>query len=346
MPSLFVCVICSLKTEFLLVLMESEKALVTQLSSTLCKPMDCSPPSSSVHGILQARILKWIAVLCSRRSSQSRDSTLVSRIASGSAASEPPWKPNFNQMSLDLSYLSLFQFLNLLSPSGGEPWPLVVWGTSNSCLSARVMQRNWVSVAHSYNMLNDNDDDFPCSFYFCLSHFPIVLLVLLRFPYLWSKLGKSLKYTQFSSVPQSCLARGHRTGKGPMNRSTPGLPVHHQLLEFTQTHVHQVGDAIQASHPLLSPSPPAPNRGLFQWVNCSHEVAKILEFQLQHQSFQRNPRTDLLQDGLDGSPCSPRDSQESSPTPQFKSISSLALSFLHSETLTSIHDHWKNHSLG
>ena len=79
-----------------------------------------------------------------------------------------------------------------------------------------------------------------------------------------------------------------------MNRSTPGLPVHHQLLEFTQTHVHWVRDAIQPSHPWSSPSPPAPNlsqhQSLFQWVNSSHEVAKVLEFQLQHQSFQRNPR--------------------------------------------------------
>ena len=70
----------------------------------------------------------------------------------------------------------------------------------------------------------------------------------------------------------------------PMNCSTPGLPVHHQLLEFTQTHVHSVGDAIQPSHPLSSPSPPARNpsqhQSLFQWVNSSHEVAKVLEFQL------------------------------------------------------------------
>ena len=75
----------------------------------------------------------------------------------------------------------------------------------------------------------------------------------------------------------------------PMYCSTPGLPVHHQLPEFTQTHVHRVGDAIQPSHPLSSP-PPAPNpshhQGLFQWVSSSHEVAKILELQLQHQSFQ------------------------------------------------------------
>ena len=137
---------------------------------------------------------------------------------------------------------------------------------------------------------------------------------------------------QFSSVAQSCP-----TPCDPMNRSTPGLPVHHQLPEFTQTHIHRVSDAIQPSHPLSSPSPPAPNpsqhQNLFQRVNSSYEVAKVLEFQLQHQSFQRNPRADLLQNGLVVSPCSPRGSQESSPTPQFKSINSSGLSFLHSPTL-------------
>ena len=84
---------------------------------------------------------------------------------------------------------------------------------------------------------------------------------------------------QFSSVAQSCP-----TLCDPMNCSTPGLPVHHQLPESTQTHVHWVSDAIQPSHPLSSPSPPAPNpsqhQSLFQWVNSSHEVAKVLEFQL------------------------------------------------------------------
>ena len=82
----------------------------------------------------------------------------------------------------------------------------------------------------------------------------------------------------------------------------------------------------------------------FKWVSSLHQVANVLEFQLQHQSFQWTPRTDFLQDGLVGSPCSPRDSQESSPTPQFKGINSSALSFLYSPTVTSIHDHWKNHS--
>ena len=149
-----------------------------------------------------------------------------------------------------------------------------------------------------------------------------------------------LRSVQFSSVTHLCP-----TLCDPMNRSTSGLPVHHQLLEFTQTHVHQVGNAIQPSHPLSSPFPPAPNpsqhQSLLQWVNSSHEVAKVMEFQLWHHSFQRNPRADLLQNGLVGSPCSPRDS----PTPQFKSINSLALSFLYSPTLKSIHDYWKNHSL-
>ena len=149
---------------------------------------------------------------------------------------------------------------------------------------------------------------------------------------------------QFISVPQSCPILCD-----PMNRSTPGLPVHHQLLEFTQTHIHRVSDAIQPSHPLSSPSPPAHNpsqhQSLFQWVNSSHEVAKVLEFQLQHQSCQKIPGLisfrmdwlDLL--AVQGT------LKESSPTPRFKSINSLVLSFLHSPTLTSIHDHWKSHSL-
>ena len=89
---------------------------------------------------------------------------------------------------------------------------------------------------------------------------------------------------QFSSATQSCL-----TFCSPMDCSTPGFPVHHQLLELAQTHVHRVSDAIQPSHSLLSPSLPTPNpcqhQGLFQWVSFSHQVAKVLEFQLQHQSF-------------------------------------------------------------
>ena len=135
----------------------------------------------------------------------------------------------------------------------------------------------------------------------------------------WLKLPDLWICIQFSSVTQSCP-----TLCDPMDCSTPGLPVHRQPPESTQTHVHWVGNAIQPSPPLLSPSPPAPNpsqhQGLFQGVSSSHEVAKVLEFQLQHQSFQWIFRTDFLWDGLVGSPCSPRDFQESSPTPQLKSI--------------------------
>ena len=95
-----------------------------------------------------------------------------------------------------------------------------------------------------------------------------------------------------SSVTQTCP-----TFWDPMNRSTPGLPVHHQLLEFTQIHVHWGSDVIQLSHPLSSPSPAlnlSQHQGLFQWVSSSHQVAKVLEFQLQHQSFQWTPRTDFF----------------------------------------------------
>ena len=164
------------------------------------------------------------------------------------------------------------------------------------------------------------------------------LVLISQISVCWHPISQSVR-----SVAQSCPNLCD-----PMNCSIPGLPVHHQLPEFTQTHVHQVSDAIQPSHPQSSPFPPALNsskhQSLFQWINSSHEVAKVLEFQLQHQSFQWTPRTDLLQNGLVGSPCSPGDSQDSSPTQQFKSINSLALSFLHSPTLTSIHDHWKNYS--
>ena len=115
--------------------------------------------------------------------------------------------------------------------------------------------------------------------------FPIYLL--------WWSDENGCHHLQFSSVAQLCP-----TLCDPMNRSTPGLPVHHQLPEFTQTHVHWVSDAIQPSHPLSSPSLPTPNpfqhQSFFKSVSSTHQVAKVLEFQLQNQSFQWTPRTDLL----------------------------------------------------
>ena len=150
---------------------------------------------------------------------------------------------------------------------------------------------------------------------------------------------------QFSSVAQSCP-----TLCDPMDYSMPaGLPVHHQLPEFVETHVHWVSDAIQPSHPLSSPSPPALNlsqhQGLFQWVSSSHQVAKVLEFQLQKSVLPMNSQ--------DWSPLgwigwiflkSKRLSRVFSNTTVQKH-EFFVLSFLYSPTLTSIHDHWKNHSL-
>ena len=154
-----------------------------QSCPTLCDPMDCSPPGSSVHGILQARMLEWVAMTLSTEYSQPR------------------------------------------------------------CWTCILCLLHWQS----------------CSL-------PLVPPV------------------QFSSIAQSCL-----TLCDPKDCRMPGFPVHHQHPEFTQTHVHQVGDAIQPSHPLPSPSPPALNlsqhQGLCKWVSSLHQVAKELEFQLQHQPF-------------------------------------------------------------
>ena len=121
------------------------------------------------------------------------------------------------------------------------------------------------------------------------------------------------------------------TLRDPMYCSMPGFPVLNCTPEFAETHVHWVNDAIQPSYPLLPPSPPALNlsqhQGLFQWVSSLHQVTKVLE--LRHQSFQWIFRVDFLYDGLVWFPCCPRDSQESSPAPQFKSINSSVLSFLY-----------------
>ena len=135
------------------------------------------------------------------------------------------------------------------------------------------------------------------------SHSEGCLLILLIVSFAVQKLSSLIRFhlfnfisiivVQFSSVPQSCL-----TICNPVNHSMPGLPVYHQLPESTQTHVHWVSDAIQPSHPLSSPSPPALNlsqhQGLFKWVSPLHQVAKVLEFQLHHQSLQWTPRADLL----------------------------------------------------
>ena len=146
-----------------------------------------------------------------------------------------------------------------------------------------------------------------------------------------------LYFIQLSSVVQSCP-----TLCKPMNCSMPGLPVHHKVLEFTELmSIESVmpSNQIILCHPLfLLPSNLSQHQGLFKSVSSLHQVARILEFQLQHQSFWWIFRADLLYDWLLRFPWSPRHSQESSPTTQFKSINSLALGFLYSPTLTSVHD--------
>ena len=132
-----------------------------------------------------------------------------------------------------------------------------------------------------------------------------------------------------------------------MDCSMWDLPVCHQSPVFAQTHVHWTGDAIQPSHFLLFAPPPAfslsQKQGISQWASSSHQVAKVLEFHIQHQCFQWISRTDFLYDGLVGSPCCPRDSQESSPTPQFKRINSLTFFIVQFSHL--YHDYWKTIAL-
>ena len=160
--------------------------------------------------------------------------------------------------------------------------------------------------------------------------------------YVWDRyivvVIQSLSHVWLMSVLQS----------NPMDCSTPGFPVPHHVPELVQTRVHWVDDAIQPSPPLSSPFPSAfslsQHQGLFQWVGSLHQVTKVLELQLQHQSFQWIFRVDFLSNWLAWPPSHLRDSQEYSPSPYFKSISSLAFSLLYGPTLTSIHNYWKNHS--
>ena len=168
----------------------------------------------------------------------------------------------------------------------------------------------------------------------------------------------SILYPGYNIIVYTHLHNDYRFGSvqfsrsvvsDPMNSSTPGLPVHRQHPEFIQTHVHRVSGEIQPSHPLSSPSPlapqslpasgPFPMSQLFAWGGKSTGVSALASF------LPKNTQDWFPLRWLVGSPCSPKNSQESSPTPQFKSINSSVLSFLHCSTLTSIHDHWKKNSL-
>ena len=149
---------------------------------------------------------------------------------------------------------------------------------------------------------------------------------------------------QFSSVTKLCMALCH-----PMNHSMPGLPVHHQLLESTQTHVHWVGDAIQPSHPLSSHSPRAfslsQHQGLFKWVSSLHQVAKVLEFQLNINPSNEHPGPiSLRMDWLDLLAFQ-RTLKSLLQHHSSKASILLCTTLFIVPTLTSVHDYWRNHSL-
>ena len=201
--------------------------------------------------------------------------------------------------------MCLFLFIHLFR----EFWFIFFFNSTFEC-NQMVFVFFWLSITPSSSIHGVTNGKNSC--FLWLSSISLCVYVCMyvhtqhiySFTYWWTQvvsiswlLSIMLQWTQrgiqFSSVIQSC-----QTFCNPMNRSTPGLPVQHQLPEFTQTHVHRVSDAIQPSHPLSFPSLPAlnlsQNQGLFKWVSSSYQVAKVLEFQLQLQSFQRTPRTDLL----------------------------------------------------
>ena len=148
----------------------------------------------------------------------------------------------------------------------------ILWTKEFSGLQSMGLQRighNWVTYTHTYT-------EYWVEFLVLYSRSLLIIYFIYSSVYMFSSVQFWTLCDRLNSLcPTLC---------DPMNRSTPGLPVHHQLPEFTQTHIHRVSDAIRPSHPLSSPSPPAPNpsqhQSLFQWVNTSHEVAKVLEFQL------------------------------------------------------------------
>ena len=219
-------------------------------------PLDCSLPSSSDLGIFQARTLEWVAISSSRASSWPGDWTHVFCISCTGKWILCPgatWEAPEESGPRMPSTFCFVSPLVALRCSVSSCWTWNEREEKPFLLEVPSWKRHAVLYSHSFSKI-------------------------------------PLHSVQFSSVTQLCP-----TLCDPMNRSTPGLPVHHQLPEFIQAHVHWVGDAIQLPHPLSSPSPPAPNpsqhQGLFQWINSLHEVAKVLEFQLQHQSFQWTPRT-------------------------------------------------------
>ena len=236
---------------------------------TLCNPMDCSSRGSSVSGILQERILEGIAIPFSRGSSQPRDWTQVSHIAGRFFTI---WTTREAQNLL--RRVCIWSFLCDPVPLSARKRQLP---TAGLVLSSREAGRWTHSGGHSQRQL-----------------FPILPAIGLTQQDVLRLNGRT---NTISSVQFSSVAQSYSTLCDPMDCSTPGLPVHHQLLEFTQTRVHWVGDAIQPSHPVSSPSPPAfslyQHQGFFQESQFFASGGPSLD-QFQHQSFQWIFRTNFL----------------------------------------------------
>ena len=195
-----------------------------------------------------------------------------------------------------------------------------------------------MKLKHTLHKLYYNGIPWWSSLLLCTYNFSSHIAMIIF--YIILLLTKYICYQSVCSVNQSCP-----TLCDPMDCSTSGLPVHHQLPAFTQTHVHWVGDAFQPSHPLSSPIfshlQSFPASGSFQMSQFFTSGGQSIEVSASASVLAMNIQDWFLYDGLVGSPCNSRDSQESSPTPQFKSINSSVLSFLYSPTLIFIHDYWK-----
>ena len=209
---------------------------------SLCNPLDCSPSGSSVYGIFQARILEWVVI------------TFYQLL--GNLFLNSRWnKLLYGRLMPSIFKRALCWLLPCILKIFCRHQDFICWP---DVFNELVERKTFGGGGGRGGAENKNKQIF-----------------VLRVNKQIYVMAPGIIFSQFSSVAQSC-----RTLCKPMNHSTPGLPVHHQLLESTQTHVHWVSDAIQPSHPLSSPSPHALNlsqhQGLFKWVSSSHQVAKVL----------------------------------------------------------------------
>ena len=244
----------------------------------LCSPMNCSPPGSSVHGIFQARILEWVAMPSSRGFSQPRDQTQVSCTAGGFFTSRDTREASFIHTQAQVFMESSFVFSLFVSCL----WFWIVIRTRLSHIQVLNTVRNSALFSSSNCWIYIFTSEFP-------DLFKIFLVCSIRLSCNHCLFWRKFSLVQFSRSVVS-------------DSVTPWIAVRQASLSITNSlsllRLMPIKSVMPSSHLILSSPSPAPNpsqhQGLFQWVNFSYEVAKVLEFELQHQSFQGTPRTDLL----------------------------------------------------